>query len=57
VYNVVSSILGVNCGVGGSLIKKQTYLEKEHQSNDINRVEEPKKDKIKVNEEMKGENI
>jgi hypothetical protein len=37
--------------------KTQTYLEKEHQSNDINRVEEPKKDKIKVNEEMKEENI
>jgi hypothetical protein len=36
---------------------EQTYLEKEHQSNDINRVEEPKKDKIKVNEEVKGENI
>jgi hypothetical protein len=24
VYNVASSILGVNCGVGGSLIKKKT---------------------------------
>jgi hypothetical protein len=43
VYNVASSILGVNCGVGGSLIKKQTYLEREHQSNDINRVEEQDK--------------
>jgi hypothetical protein len=24
VHNVVSSVLGVNCGVGGSLIKKKT---------------------------------
>jgi hypothetical protein len=24
VYNVASSSLGVNCGVGGSLIKKKT---------------------------------
>jgi hypothetical protein len=26
VHNVVSSVLGVNCGVGGSLIKKKNRL-------------------------------
>jgi hypothetical protein len=26
VYNVASSILGVNCGVGGFLIKKTTII-------------------------------
>jgi hypothetical protein len=28
VYNVARSILGVNCGVGGSLIKKKQTISK-----------------------------
>jgi hypothetical protein len=33
VYNVASSILGANCGVGGSLIKKTDYIYSKQSSN------------------------